>query len=58
MPAGAELILRVTNAGAMDHDLKLSCETGTEMLAPGATEEVSLGVMEATSQAWCTVPGH
>ncbi len=58
VPAGTELIVRVTNAGAMDHDLKLDGELGTEMLSPGDTEEVSLGVMEATTQAWCTVPGH
>jgi len=58
VPAGSELIVRVTNAGAVPHDLKLQGETGTEMLDPGASAEVSLGVMEETTQAWCTVPGH
>ncbi|HEX4868535.1 MAG TPA: multicopper oxidase domain-containing protein [Acidimicrobiales bacterium] len=58
VPAGTELIVRVRNTGAMAHDLKLQGETGTELLDPGANQEVSLGVMEETTQAWCTVPGH
>lgn len=58
VPAGTEVILKVTNAGAMAHDLKLDGDKGTEMLDPGASETVSLGVVETTSQAWCTVPGH
>lgn len=59
VPAGSELVVRVTNAGAMAHDLKLEGgEVGTALLGPGASVEVSLGVMEATTQAWCTVPGH
>jgi nitrite reductase (NO-forming) len=59
VPVGTELVVKVTNKGAMAHDLKLQGgETGTGMLQPGATEEVSLGVVEASTQAWCTVPGH
>lgn len=56
--AGTELIVKVTNTGAVAHDLKLDGTTGTRMLEPGESEEVSLGVIEATAQAWCTVPGH
>lgn len=56
--AGTELIVRVTNIGAMPHDLKLQGEIGTAMLEPGQSEEVSLGVMTEATQAWCTVPGH
>jgi nitrite reductase (NO-forming) len=56
--AGTELTVVVTNAGAMPHDLKLNGETGTELLDPGATETVTLGVIDETTQAWCTVPGH
>ncbi len=58
VPAGTELIVQVTNAGAMAHDLKIGGETGTAMLDPGASEEVSLGVITETTEAWCTVPGH
>jgi nitrite reductase (NO-forming) len=58
VPAGTELIVSVTNTGAMAHDLKLNGEIGTGLLAPGETEEVSLGVITAATEAWCTVPGH
>jgi nitrite reductase (NO-forming) len=58
VPANTEVIVEATNVGAMSHDLKLGGETGTEMIAPGGTETVSLGVITETSQAWCTVPGH
>jgi nitrite reductase (NO-forming) len=59
VPAGTELIVKVTNTGAMAHDLKLQGgATGTALLDPGGTEETSLGVMQETTQAWCTVPGH
>jgi nitrite reductase (NO-forming) len=56
--AGAELTLTVTNAGDMAHDLVLEGGPGTAMLEPGETETVELGVIESSSQAWCTVPGH
>ena len=56
--AGQELIVEVTNAGTMAHDLKADGTTGTEMLEPGASATVSLGTFEADTQAWCTVPGH
>lgn len=56
--AGTELIVKVTNVGAMPHDLKLGGITGTDMLDPGESTEVSLGVMEESAEAWCTVPGH
>jgi nitrite reductase (NO-forming) len=59
VPAGTEVIVNVTNEGEMPHDLKLNGETGTEMLEPGASVEgVSLGVVDADTSAWCTVPGH
>ncbi len=58
IPAGTELTLEVTNHGAMAHDLKLEGKTGTALLDPGASEVIHLGAMDATTQAWCTVPGH
>jgi len=56
--AGTEVVVSVTNNGAMAHDLKLLGETGTDLLQPGESQEVSLGVVDETTQAWCTVPGH
>ena len=58
IPAGTDLTLEVTNTGAMPHDLKLEGETGTALLDPGAHEVIQLGAMDASAQAWCTVPGH
>ena len=55
---GTHVVLEVVNAGAMTHDVKLDGTTGSAMLDPGASETVDLGVIDATSQAWCTVPGH
>jgi len=56
--AGQELIVEVTNAGTMPHDLKADGTTGTDLLQPGERATVSLGTFEADTQAWCTVPGH
>jgi nitrite reductase (NO-forming) len=58
VPAGTELVVNVTNVGAMPHDLMLDGDTGTAMLDPGQSEEVSLGVITESGEAWCTVPGH
>jgi nitrite reductase (NO-forming) len=58
VPAGAEVVVNVTNTGDMVHDLKLGGLTGTDMLQPGDTATASLGVVTESSQAWCTVPGH
>jgi nitrite reductase (NO-forming) len=58
VPAGSPVMLRVTNAGAMPHDLKVDGTEGTSMLDPGASEEVTIGPFDASTQAWCTVPGH
>ncbi|MGH9231999.1 MAG: multicopper oxidase domain-containing protein [Acidimicrobiales bacterium] len=56
--AGTELTLTITNAGTVPHDLKLEGTTGSDMIDPGETVTASFGVIEATGQAWCTVPGH
>lgn len=58
VPAGTELTVNVTNDGTMPHDLKLGGEMGTAMLDPGQSETVSLGTIDETAEAWCTVPGH
>jgi nitrite reductase (NO-forming) len=58
VPAGTEVFVRVTNAGTMSHDLKLGGTTGTPMIEPGETVEASLGVVDDSTEAWCTVPGH
>jgi nitrite reductase (NO-forming) len=58
VPAGTQLRLTITNAGTMAHDLKLEGQTGSDMIEPGDTVTADLGVIDASGQAWCTVPGH
>jgi nitrite reductase (NO-forming) len=58
VPAGQVITLHVTNTGTMAHDLKVLGATGTEMLEAGASATVTIGAFDASTQAWCTVPGH
>jgi nitrite reductase (NO-forming) len=58
MPANSTLTLNVTNDGAMAHDLKVQGTEGTQMLEPGASETITIGPFDASTEAWCTVPGH
>ena len=55
---GTEVTLEVTNDGTMPHDIALMGETGTALLDPGESETVNIGVIQESTQAWCTVPGH
>ncbi len=58
VPAGAKITFKVTNKGAMQHDIKLDGKDGTGMIDPGGTATVTVGPVTADTQAWCTVPGH
>jgi len=55
---GTAITMNVTNTGAMTHDLKVNGTDGTEMLDPGESETITVGPFSATTEAWCTVPGH
>jgi nitrite reductase (NO-forming) len=50
--------LHVTNHGPSSHDLKVNGTTGTSLLAAGSSETITVGPFTASTQAWCTVPGH
>ncbi len=56
--AGRPLILNVTNAGVMAHDLKVDGGPQTTMLNPGESETIEVPGLSASTQAWCTVAGH
>ena len=58
VPAGASVVLNVTNTGAMPHDLAVGGVGGTGLLQPGATAQLLAGPFTGSTQAWCTVPGH
>jgi nitrite reductase (NO-forming) len=48
----------VTNAGTMQHDLRLSNGVQTPMLDPGEKATLDAGVIGKDLDGWCTVPGH
>ena len=56
--AGQRVHFTVKNGGAMAHDFKVGGTEGTELIQPGGTADVTVGPVKATTQAWCTVPGH
>jgi nitrite reductase (NO-forming) len=58
VPAGTDLIVEVTNNGDLVHTLNLQGETGTDRLQPGDSQTADFGVVDADTQAWCTIPGH
>jgi nitrite reductase (NO-forming) len=59
VPAGTDLTLEVTNTGAMQHDLaREGGEPKTPLLDPGGKATLRAGKVTATTQFWCTVPGH
>jgi nitrite reductase (NO-forming) len=58
VPAGMHLMVEVTNNGDLVHTLNLEGDTGTDRLQPGDTETADFGVIDADTEAWCTIPGH
>ena len=60
MAAPGPVTLKVTNSGTVQHNVTVK-ETGTatKLLAPGATETLSLGDLKAGDYTiFCSVPGH
>jgi nitrite reductase (NO-forming) len=58
VPNGANVVLHITNAGAVPHDFKTDSGAGIPLLNPGASSDLSLGPITASSAAWCTIAGH
>jgi nitrite reductase (NO-forming) len=58
VPAGTHLMVEVTNNGDLVHTLNLEGDTGTDRLQPGDSQTADFGVIDADTQAWCTIPGH
>ena len=58
VPTGTHVVLRVTNADAMPHDLRVETGEKTPLLDQGETATMDLGQVTDTRQAWCTVAGH
>ncbi|MBB6550079.1 multicopper oxidase domain-containing protein [Nonomuraea rubra] len=57
-PAGTVLTLRVTNADAQRHDLRLATGERTPLLASGQSATLTLQPLGEAVDGWCTVAGH
>ena len=55
---GTRLVLKVTNADAMRHDLVLATGQHTALLTGGQSATVTVGAVNAEIAGWCSVPGH
>lgn len=55
---GTALRLKVTNADAQRHDLKVEDAPSTPMLGKGDSHTLDLGTLTEDREAWCTLPGH
>lgn len=59
VPKGATVILKVKNTGQAQHDLALSGATPkTKLLATNESATLEIPAVNASTSAWCTVPGH
>jgi nitrite reductase (NO-forming) len=55
---GTALRLKITNADARRHDLKVEDGPSTPMLGKGDSDILDLGAITEDREAWCTLPGH
>lgn len=58
VPAGDALTITFENTGDQRHDLVLASGAETPSIAPGETAVLDAGVITASSQGWCSLPGH
>lgn len=58
VPAGKTFTLRVSNTGALPHDLVVDGVHSTKMLDPGSSQTIIVGPFDISVEAWCSVPGH
>jgi nitrite reductase (NO-forming) len=56
--AGTKVTFQVSNVGAMEHDFKIEGTKGTAKVKPGGSATFDAGALDASTEAWCTVPGH
>jgi nitrite reductase (NO-forming) len=58
VPAGTDLTLHVMNTGALVHNLTVDGGAKTSDLAPGAMEDLHIGLVADKVEAYCSIPGH
>lgn len=58
VPKGEKITLHVHNKGALEHDLLVEGKAGTRRLKHDATQTITIGPFDSSTEAWCTVAGH
>ena len=59
VPAGNTLVIELVNVDDRSpHDLVFASGARSSRVAPGARERIEVGVVGASTQAWCSVVGH
>ncbi|TFD33028.1 multicopper oxidase domain-containing protein [Cryobacterium cryoconiti] len=58
VPAGDTLVINLTNADDMVHNLVLATGVVSGSIAPGASARVDVGVVAADVEGWCSIAGH
>ncbi|WP_308467164.1 multicopper oxidase domain-containing protein [Rathayibacter soli] len=58
VPAGNKLIIDLTNADDMVHDLTLATGVTSGRMVGGASAKVDVGVITADIAGWCSITGH
>ena len=59
IPGNTDVTFRVTNGGALPHDLRIVGTTiATPRIASGASAELTVNLPPGTYQFICSIPGH
>ncbi|MBX3098583.1 MAG: multicopper oxidase domain-containing protein [Salinibacterium sp.] len=58
VPAGDELVIRLTNNDDQVHDLVLENGASSKLMNPGQTVDVEVGVIGSDLDGWCSIAGH
>ncbi len=58
VPAGNELVITFRNTGDQRHDLVFASGAETPAIAPGEQVILNAGIISATTDGWCSLPGH
>lgn len=58
VPAGETLEVTVVNDDDMVHDLKFANGAQTGRVTPGKEITITVGVIDAPMEGWCTIAGH
>ncbi|TFC52149.1 MULTISPECIES: multicopper oxidase domain-containing protein [Cryobacterium] len=58
IPAGDTLVITLTNADDMVHNLVLATGVVSGSVAPGTSKDVTIGVVGTDIDGWCSIAGH